>query len=117
MVFISRELFESQDVADSLRGAWEQTRYVEGAVEALLRTLRWAKLDYDEGPSPFLSWERACASYPHTLHLAGPEKGGPNEPYFQSERKEVYDRYLEPLIQVGHPLSLSSSRFFPCAIK
>ncbi|BGP57250.1 Glutamate--tRNA ligase mitochondrial [Rhodotorula sphaerocarpa] len=73
-------------LARKLGGKWvlriedtDRTRYVEGAVEALLRTLRWAKLDYDEGP----------------------EKGGPNEPYFQSERKEVYDRYLEPLIQSG----------------
>ncbi|TNY23304.1 glutamate-tRNA ligase [Rhodotorula diobovata] len=57
----------------------DQTRYVEGAVESLLRTLDWAKLEFDEGPG----------------------KGGPNEPYFQSERKEIYDRYLEPLIATG----------------
>lgn len=30
---------------------FDQTRYVEGAVESLLRTLKWAKLDYDEGVS------------------------------------------------------------------
>lgn len=28
-----------------------QTRYVEGAVESLVRTLKWAGLDYDEGQS------------------------------------------------------------------
>ncbi|POY72299.1 putative Glutamate--tRNA ligase [Rhodotorula taiwanensis] len=74
-------------LARKLGGKWvlriedtDQTRYVPGAVEALLRTLRWAKLDYDEGP----------------------EKGGPNEPYFQSQRREVYDRYLQPLIENGH---------------
>ena len=29
-----------------------QTRYVEGAVESLLRTLSWAGLEYDEGEQP-----------------------------------------------------------------
>ncbi|GAA5961704.1 hypothetical protein JCM8115_004740 [Rhodotorula mucilaginosa] len=73
-------------LARKLGGKWvlriedtDQTRYVEGAVDSLLRTLQWAKLDYDEGP----------------------EKGGDKEPYFQSQRKEIYDRYLEPLIQSG----------------
>ncbi|GAA5991686.1 hypothetical protein JCM10908_001091 [Rhodotorula pacifica] len=79
-------------LARKLGGKWvlriedtDQTRYVEGAVESLLRTLRWAKLDYDEGP----------------------EKGGGNEPYFQSRRREIYDRYLEPLIK--------ASRLRPCS--
>lgn len=27
----------------------EKARYVEGAVESLLKTLAWAKLDFDEG--------------------------------------------------------------------
>ncbi|GAA6046983.1 hypothetical protein JCM3770_003463 [Rhodotorula araucariae] len=73
-------------LARKLGGKWvlrvedtDQTRYVEGAVESLLGTLGWAKLDFDEGPG----------------------KGGPNEPYFQSQRREVYDRYLEPLIESG----------------
>jgi glutamyl/glutaminyl-tRNA synthetase len=30
-------------------GRLKQTRYVEGAVESLLRTLKWAGLDFDEG--------------------------------------------------------------------
>ncbi|GAA5823183.1 hypothetical protein JCM11251_007513 [Rhodosporidiobolus azoricus] len=73
-------------LAHKLGGKWvlrvedtDQTRYVEGAVESLLRTLKWAKLDFDEGP----------------------EKDGGNGPYFQSQRKEVYDRYLQPLIETG----------------
>ncbi|GAA5940644.1 glutamate--tRNA ligase MSE1 [Sporobolomyces koalae] len=57
----------------------DQTRYVKGAVESLLRTLKWAQLEYDQGPG----------------------KGGPNEPYFQSQRADIYNRYLEPLIQQG----------------
>ncbi|GAA6011111.1 hypothetical protein JCM11491_006731 [Sporobolomyces phaffii] len=57
----------------------DQTRYVEGAVESLLRTLKWAGLDYDEGPG----------------------KDGGNGPYFQSQRAEIYNRYLEPLLSSG----------------
>ncbi|BGP72255.1 Glutamate-tRNA ligase [Rhodotorula toruloides ATCC 204091] len=73
-------------LARKLGGKWvlriedtDQTRYVEGAVESLLRTLEWAKLDFDEGPG----------------------RDGGKGPYFQSQRKEVYDRYLEPLISSG----------------
>ncbi|BGP26412.1 glutamyl-tRNA synthetase [Rhodotorula toruloides] len=73
-------------LARKLGGKWvlriedtDQTRYVEGAVESLLRTLEWAKLDFDEGPG----------------------RDGGKGPYFQSQRKEVYDRYLELLISSG----------------
>lgn len=31
-----------------------QNRYVEGAVESLLRTLKWANLDFDEGEALLL---------------------------------------------------------------
>lgn len=54
----------------------DQSRYVEGAVENLLETLRWAGLDYDEGP----------------------EKGGPYGPYFQSQRKEIYHEHVQQLL-------------------
>ncbi len=54
----------------------DQSRYVEGAVENLLETLRWTGLDYDEGP----------------------EKGGPYGPYFQSQRKEIYHEHVQQLL-------------------
>ena len=54
----------------------DRSRYVEGAVENLLETLRWAGLDYDEGP----------------------EKGGPYGPYFQSQRKEIYREHVQRLL-------------------
>ncbi|ORY70761.1 hypothetical protein BCR35DRAFT_294367 [Leucosporidium creatinivorum] len=73
-------------LARKLGGKWllriedtDQTRYVEGAVESLLRTLKWAGLDFDEGPG----------------------KDGGNGPYFQSQRKEIYDAHLQPLIDQG----------------
>ena len=43
----------------------DQARYVDGATELILETLKWLGLDWDEGAT----------------------MGGPNEPYFQSERK------------------------------
>jgi len=54
----------------------DQSRYVEGAVENLLNTLSAMGLDYDEGP----------------------EKGGDVGPYFQSERTEIYNKYVKELL-------------------
>jgi glutamyl-tRNA synthetase len=58
----------------------DRSRYVEGAVEDLIETLRWAGLDYDEGPA----------------------KGAPAGPYVQSERIAVYKEHVEKLLAAGH---------------
>lgn len=50
----------------------DKTRYVEGAVENLLKTLRAVGLDWDEGP------------------------------YIQSERQEIYKKHAQELIDSGH---------------
>ena len=57
----------------------DRKRYVEGAEQELLDSLRWLGIDWDEGP----------------------EKGGPYGPYRQSERKEIYQQYAQELIQRG----------------
>jgi glutamyl-tRNA synthetase len=57
----------------------DRSRYVEGAVDNLIETLRWAGLDFDEGPV----------------------KGGPKSPYVQSERLELYRRYAQELVKAG----------------
>lgn len=57
----------------------DRARYVEGATELIEDTLRWLGLDWDEGPII----------------------GGPNEPYFQSERKEIYHEWARRLIAEG----------------
>jgi len=54
-------------------------RRVEGAVETILDALRWLGMDWDEGP----------------------DVGGPNGPYFQSERLELYHKYAEKLVAQG----------------
>jgi glutamyl-tRNA synthetase len=55
------------------------TRKVRGAVKAILDSLRWLGLDWDEGP----------------------EVGGKYGPYFQSERLELYKETADRLISQG----------------
>ncbi|MCL2081603.1 MAG: glutamate--tRNA ligase family protein, partial [Oscillospiraceae bacterium] len=57
----------------------DRARYVEGATEIIYKTLTGAGLVYDEGP----------------------DIGGPAGPYTQSERREIYGRYAERLIELG----------------
>ena len=57
----------------------DRERYVEGATELIEDTLKWLGLDWDEGPIV----------------------GGPNEPYFQSERKDLYLKWALKLVKEG----------------
>ncbi|HWF43650.1 MAG TPA: glutamate--tRNA ligase, partial [Candidatus Kapabacteria bacterium] len=57
----------------------DRTRYVEGAVENMLRTMEWAGITFDEGPV----------------------EGGPCGPYVQSERTEIYRAHADELIARG----------------
>lgn len=54
----------------------DQARYMEGAVENLLKSLKMVGLEYDEGP----------------------EVGGDFGPYFQSQRTEIYKAHAQKLI-------------------
>lgn len=54
----------------------DRTRYVEGAVENLIETLKWAEISYDEGPL----------------------LGDGFESYFQSERLSIYKKYAQQLV-------------------
>lgn len=57
----------------------DRARYVPEALEDFKESLRWLGLKWDEGP----------------------EVGGPVGPYFQSERLDLYRRYLKPLVDEG----------------
>ena len=57
----------------------DQTRYVEGAEQYIMESLEWAGIKIDEGV----------------------REGGPHAPYRQSERKEIYHKYAEILIEKG----------------
>jgi glutamyl-tRNA synthetase len=58
----------------------DQSRYVAGAEEYIFETLRWCGLEPDES----------------TQH------GGKYGPYRQSERKDLYRKYAEDLVQKGY---------------
>lgn len=58
----------------------DQGRYVQGAEDYILETLRWVGLLPDEGMG----------------------FGGDDGPYRQSERKEIYQKYAQELVEKGH---------------
>ena len=57
----------------------DRARYVEGATELIMDTLEWLGINWDEGPIV----------------------GGPNGPYYQSERKDIYHAWARKLIESG----------------
>lgn len=57
----------------------DRGRFVEGATELIEDTLKWLGLEWDEGPLV----------------------GGPHAPYFQSERKDIYQKWAQKLIDSG----------------
>lgn len=54
----------------------DQARFVDGATEMIIDTLKWLGLDWDEGPIV----------------------GGPHQPYFQTRRRELYHNWAQRLI-------------------
>ncbi|MEI7660678.1 MAG: glutamate--tRNA ligase [Bacteroidota bacterium] len=58
----------------------DQNRFVPGAEKYIVESLRWCGLDFDESP----------------------ENGGPHAPYRQSERSEIYRKYIHQLTEKGH---------------
>ncbi|HAJ99095.1 MAG TPA: glutamate--tRNA ligase [Bacteroidales bacterium] len=58
----------------------DQNRYVPGAEQYIMDSLRWCGLQWDEGP----------------------DTDGPYGPYRQSERKDMYRQYAMQLLETGH---------------
>src|SRR4051794_19905781 len=58
----------------------DKSRNTEEAAAAIYEGLNWLGLDWDEGP----------------------HKGGEYGPYFQSQRNDIYERYLAKLTGAGH---------------
>ena len=57
----------------------DQQRNIDAALGPILDAFRWLGLDWDEGP----------------------EVGGPHAPYFQSQRRDLYDAALNKLLDSG----------------
>lgn len=58
----------------------DKKREVKGSIEDIINGLKLFGLDFDEGPI----------------------KGGPNGPYIQSERLDIYQKKAEELVRSGH---------------
>lgn len=58
----------------------DQTRFVPGAEDYIIESLTWCGIRFDEG-----------------VHV-----GGPYGPYRQSDRKELYVKYVQQLLDSGH---------------
>ena len=58
----------------------DQKRFVPGAEQYIMDSLRWCGMQWDEGP----------------------DTGGPHAPYRQSERKDIYRNYAMQLIENSH---------------
>ncbi len=57
----------------------DQGRFVEGATEIIYKTLAECRLDHDEGP----------------------DLGGPVGPYVQTQRRDIYGKYAQWLVEKG----------------
>jgi glutamyl-tRNA synthetase len=57
----------------------DQKRLVPGSLEAIKDSLKWLGIEYDEGP----------------------DIGGPNAPYVQSERLPIFQKYAKKLVDEG----------------
>ncbi len=57
----------------------DQARFVEGATDLILDTLEWLGIDWDEGP----------------------RRGGDFGPYIQTERRDIYQKWAQKLIDKG----------------
>jgi glutamyl-tRNA synthetase len=57
----------------------DKEREVEGSIEHIIESLKWLGLDWDEGPGI----------------------DGPNKPYLQSERLDIYKKYAQIFIDKG----------------
>lgn len=65
----------------------DRTRYVEGAIENLIESLLWAGVVHDEGV--FIEDGKLVQK-------------GEYGPYIQSERLDIYKKYVDELIEKGH---------------
>lgn len=68
----------------------DRERNTKEALDVLLSGMRWLGLDWDEGP----------------------EVGGDYGPYFQSERGELYQTYIQKLLDAGRAYEKEGAVFF-----
>ncbi len=79
----------------------DQTRYVEGAVESLLNTLKWVGLENDEGPY-LEDTDSKAENAPLQIGATRLAQKGSVGPYIQSQRTELYRKHAQELVENGH---------------
>ncbi|WP_026478121.1 glutamate--tRNA ligase [Alkaliphilus transvaalensis] len=65
----------------------DQSRFVEGAIEGMLKAMEWAGVNHDEGV---------------TIKDGEPVELGEYGPYVQSQRLEIYQEKIKTLLESGH---------------
>lgn len=66
----------------------DRTRLVDGAIESMLKSLKWGMIPSDEG---------VCIDDEGNVKQIGQEG-----PYIQSERLDIYKKYIDILVEKGH---------------
>ncbi|MBI3550153.1 MAG: glutamate--tRNA ligase [Elusimicrobia bacterium] len=67
----------------------DEVRSTHDSVDAILDSLSWLGLDWDEGPAP------------GSFDGSGWKEKGPHSPYFQMKRLEFYNKYKDQLLSEG----------------
>jgi len=91
----------------------DQKRFVSGATENMIKSLEWAGLDWNEGvytkvqssqPKAGPPWAEKFKdkSFVDSKNYPGIIEVGEYGPYIQSERLEIYKKYADELIRMGH---------------
>ena len=73
----------------------DSNRFVPGAEEYIIESLQWLGIEIDEGIG---AWNKTSGRL--TKELCG--QYGENGPYRQSERREIYHRYIKQLLDSGN---------------
>lgn len=79
----------------------DRSRYVEGAVESLIKSLQWAGLDWNEGAFEKNNFSGKDLNVKDSSAYPGIIEVGDFGPYVQSERLELYKKYAEQLVADG----------------
>ncbi len=79
----------------------DRKRYVDGSVESLIKSLSWLGINWNEGVflNEVISEKNnsiKSKTYPTVLEIGG------SGPYVQSEKLEIYKKYVDQLVRDGH---------------
>ena len=78
----------------------DQGRIVPGALEAIMESLRWLGLDWDEGPVLSPTKEPVLSPAKEPEGVDGGSRG-PHGPYIQSQRLAIYQAAVQELLEKG----------------